>query len=334
MHVLLLTFNQFLGEFQHINQRKWMTWGLELCFKSVWCVRNHACTECFYLRSVVAWGFYHQIFTWGYFIGKGVSRYSSDMMWLVWIKKGCTWRGVGRGTWYKYGMSFTCGRLVASTQDLLKTYMRHTWDLSWFYLWLTSNSFHVTCNILELHELCFHPYLKHICDLRTACGISLTCGILLNYLRTGCKCLCNVFMVNLKQYMWDGSKLAFTWDRSFLLVLTGAMEMMIVFMTVLYMWAGSQLHSSRRSGKERKQPMFLDLVFVCIVQSIAGSVVTCEAQQLKSISVWWGSHKSVCEFVLDATWKRSLFWYQRPMRTRMGGSRDGGSPKPFKIRQF
>ena len=68
-------------------------------------------------------------------------------------------------------------------------------------------------------------------------------------------------------------------------MLTGAVEMMIVFMTVLYMWAGSQLHSSRRSGKERKQPMFLDLVFVCIVQSIAGSVVTCEAQQLKSISV-------------------------------------------------
>lgn len=225
-------------------------------------------------------------------------------------------------------------RDLVQVWDVVHLWLRHTWDLSWFYLWLTSNSFHVTCNILELHELCFHPYLKHICDLCTACGVSLTCGILLNYLRTGCKCLCNVFMVNLKQYMWDGSKLAFTWDRSFLLVLTGAVEMMIVFMTVLYMWAGSQLHSSRRSGKERKQPMFLDLVFVCIVQSIAGSVVTCEAQQLKSISVWWGSHKSVCEFVLDATWKRSLFWYQRPMRTRMGGSRDGGSPKPSKIRQF
>ena len=142
MHVLLLTFNQFLGEFQHINQRKWMTWGLELCFKSVWCVRNHACTECFYLRSVVAWGFYHQIFTWGYLIGKGVSRYSSDMMWLVWIKKGCTWRGVGRGTWYKYGMSFTCGRLVASTQDLLKTYMR-----------LLETCLDSTCDLLQIHSM-------------------------------------------------------------------------------------------------------------------------------------------------------------------------------------
>ena len=110
--------------------------------------------------------------------------------------------------------------------------------------------------------------------------------------------------------------------------------MMIVFLTVLYMWVGSQLHSSRRSGKERKQPMFLDLVFVCIVQSIAGSVVTCEAQQLKSISVWWGSHKSVCEFVLGATWKRSLFDIKDPWEHVWGVPEMGAAPNHSKLDNF
>ena len=110
--------------------------------------------------------------------------------------------------------------------------------------------------------------------------------------------------------------------------------MMIVFLTVLYMWVGSQLHSSRRSGKECKQSTFLDLVFVCIVQSIAGSVVTCEAQQLELISVWWGSHKSVCEFVLDATWKRSLFWYQKPWAHVWGFPEIGAAPNHPKLDNF